>query len=217
MSEVPENADKELRKLTERLRKEGRTPRLFLHSCCGPCSSYVLEYLSPYFEICVFYYNLNMDTDEEYVRRRDEQIRLINESRYPNPVTFIAGDDGADVLPDYGHAVYLESVKGHENDPEGGDRCALCFELRLRMTARKAREKGYDYFATTLSVSPHKNARLINETGRRIEKEEGAAYLPTDFKKQGGYLRSVELAKEHGLYRQNYCGCEFAKSHLEEA
>ena len=217
MSGTPGNADKELRNYIEKICAEGARPRLFLHSCCGPCSSYVLEYLSPFFEICVFYYNPNIDTEEEYVHRRDEQIRLIRETEHPNQVTFIAGDDGRGSLPDYGHEIYLSSVKGFQSEPEGGARCALCFELRLRETAKKAKELGYDHFATTLSVSPHKNARLINEIGLRIGEEAGISYLPTDFKKQGGYLRSVEIAKEHGLYRQNYCGCEFAKTHPAEA
>ncbi len=174
--------------------------RVLLHSCCAPCSSYCLETLARAFSVTVFYYNPNLDSEEEYLHRKREQLR------------FLAETGLADALDcDYSHEDFEGVARGFENEREGGARCARCFRLRLNATARAAKEHGYDFFATTLTVSPLKNAALINEIGFEVAKEEGIAYLPADFKKRGGYQRSIELSREHGLYRQNYCGCVYSK------
>lgn len=174
--------------------------RLLLHSCCAPCSSYCLEQVSAKMKTCVFYYNPNLDGAEEYEKRKREQIRLLNETGY------------AEFLDcDYDHGEFLRAVCGLEAEKEGGARCEKCFFLRLSRTAKEAKARGFDYFATTLTVSPLKNARLINEIGFALQEEYGVNYLPTDFKKRGGYLRSIELSKQYNLYRQNYCGCEYSK------
>ncbi len=179
------------------------TPRLLLHSCCAPCSSYVLEYLADYFEITDFFYNPNITSEEEYRHRADELQRLIERMPLTHPVTFVEGP--------YDKAVFLEAVKGLENEPEGGERCFACYELRLREAAKLAAAGGYDYFTTTLSISPLKNAEKINEIGERLAAEYGVKHLPSDFKKRGGYQRSIELSREYELYRQNYCGCVFSR------
>lgn len=178
-------------------------PTLLLHSCCAPCSSYCIEYLSQYFRITVFYYNPNLYPDEEYTRRSGEQKRLIAQMKTKYPVSYI--DEGFD------SSEFYAAVKGLEQEPEGGARCKKCFELRLGETARKACELGTDYFTTTLTISPLKNAQLLNETGLRLAEKFGVKWLPSDFKKREGYKRSIELSKEHGLYRQDYCGCVFSK------
>ncbi len=174
--------------------------RLLLHSCCAPCSSYCLEQLSPVFRVTVFYFNPNIDSKEEYERRKAEEIRFLAETGYAD---FLDCDHSAEL--------FEEAVRGYEGEREGGARCPICFELRLRRTAEEAKRGGYDYFATTLTLSPLKNAELLNRIGFSLAEELQIAYLPTDFKKRGGYLRSVELSKEHGLYRQNYCGCIYSK------
>lgn len=196
------NYQKRLDQTIAELTEEGKVPTLLLHSCCGPCSTYVLEYLSQHFRIYVLYYNPNIYPKEEYFFREAEQKKLIDTLETIHPVTFLAAK--------YQPERYYEAVKGHEKDPEGGERCALCFALRLREAARAAKEHGFDYFTTTLSISPHKNAQRLNEIGEQIGKEEGVLYLYADFKKKGGFLRSVERTKEHGLYRQDYCGCVFS-------
>lgn len=175
-----------------------RRPRLLLHSCCGPCSSYVLEYLSDYFDITLFFYNPNIQPAEEYEKRLSAQKQLLERAKYKNPVAFLAGE--------YEPQRFFEAVKGLENCREGGARCEKCFELRLSNAAEIAKKGGFDYFATTLTVSPHKNAVLINEIGGRYQN-----YLPSDFKKREGYKRSIILSKEYELYRQDYCGCIFSK------
>lgn len=175
-----------------------RRPRLLLHSCCGPCSSYVLEYLSDYFDITLFFYNPNIQPAEEYEKRLLTQKQLLERAKYKNPVAFLAGE--------YEPQRFFEAVKGLENCREGGARCEKCFELRLSKAAEIAKKGGFDYFATTLTVSPHKNAVLINEIGGRYQN-----YLPSDFKKREGYKRSIILSKEYELYRQGYCGCIFSK------
>ena len=180
--------------------KEGAGKTLLLHSCCAPCSSYCLEQVSPVFKTTVFYYNPNLDSLEEYEKRKAEQIRLLKET---NQAAFL--DCG------YSPEDFEKIAKGYESEREGGARCERCFRLRLARTAQEAKARGFDYFGTTLTVSPLKNAKLINEIGLELEKEYGVRYLPSDFKKRGGYLRSIELSKEHGLYRQNYCGCKFSK------
>lgn len=197
------NYQKELDKILESLEKEGKTPRLLLHSCCAPCSSYVLEYLSQYFKITDFFYNPNIDPESEYTKRIVELQRLIDRMPVKNPVSFLAGPYDSDKF--YAMARGLEHVK------EGGERCFKCYELRLREAAQVAAEGEYDYFTTTLSISPHKNAGKLNEIGNRLGKEYGVAYLPSDFKKKNGFKRSIELSAKYDLYRQNYCGCIFSK------
>lgn len=196
------NYQRELEKLIECLGKEEKVPKLLLHSCCAPCSSYVLEYLSNYFKITVFYYNPNIYPESEYTKRILEQQTLIAEMKTQHPVSFIAGS--------YDKERFYEMAKGMEHLKEGGERCFRCYELRLRESVKLALEGGFDYFATTLSISPLKNAAKLNEIGMRLAKEYGVSYLPSDFKKKNGYKRSIELSKKYGLYRQDYCGCEFS-------
>ena len=196
------NYQKELDKLLAQLEKEERVPSLLLHSCCAPCSSYVLEYLSQYFNITVFYYNPNIFPESEYTKRILEQQTLIGQMRVKYPVSFIAGS--------YDKDRFYEVAKGLEHVKEGGERCLKCYELRLRESAWIAKSGGFDYFTTTLSISPMKNAARLNEIGLRLQEEYGVNYLISDFKKKNGYKRSIELSKEYGLYRQDYCGCEFS-------
>lgn len=200
------NYQKELDKILEEL-GEGNVPRLFLHSCCAPCSSYVLEYLCPHFEITVFYYNPNISETEEYRRRAEEQKRLIrayNEENRGHRISIVEGD--------HEPAEFFRAIRGYENCPEGGERCTRCFELRLRAAAERAAEGGYDYFGTTLTISPLKDARRLNQIGQRLSAEYRIPWLPSDFKKRNGYKRSVELSAQYGLYRQNYCGCVFSRA-----
>lgn len=210
------NYQKELEKILNTLQEKGeaapdyRPPRLFLHSCCAPCSSYCLEYLCRYFLITVFYYNPNISFSEEYRKRVAEQKRLIaayNKEEKGWPIDIVEGD--------YEPERFYEMAKGYENCPEGGERCFRCFDLRLRKTAELAQAGGYDYFATTLTISPLKNAAKINEIGQAISGEYAISWLPSDFKKKNGYKRSIELSAEYELYRQNYCGCAFSKAERE--
>lgn len=193
--------DQIINEITE---KDGnKPPKLLIHSCCAPCSSYVLEYLSEYFAITVYYYNPNIYPEEEYLRRVKEQEHLIASMPLKNPVLFIQGR--------YNPKEYYDLVKGHENDPEGGERCFLCYRLRLEEAAKVAYDGGFDYFTTTLSISPYKNAGKLNEIGEEVAARYGVKFLPSDFKKRNGYKRSIELSKEYGLYRQDYCGCVYSK------
>ena len=189
------------------LKEQNRVPTLLLHSCCAPCSSYCLEYLSQYFHITVDYYNPNIYPEEEYHMRVQEQQRLIRELPAKYPIAFREGA--------YDKERFYEMAKGYENCPEGGERCFRCFDLRLRKTAELAQAGGYDYFATTLTISPLKNAAKINEIGQAISGEYAISWLPSDFKKKNGYKRSIELSAEYELYRQNYCGCAFSKAERE--
>ena len=200
------NFHKEMLKLAGQLQKEGKVPRLLLHSCCAPCSSNCIEVLSKYFMVTVFCYNPNISSDEEYKKRVAEQIRFIKEFDTPNKVEFIEGD--------YEPDVFFKEVKGLEKEPEGGKRCFKCYELRLRKTAELAKAEAYDYFTTTLTISPLKNSVKLNETGLKLQEEYGVNYLLSDFKKQEGYKRSIELSKEYGLYRQNYCGCVYSRQQI---
>ena len=184
------------------------TPSLLLHSCCAPCSSYVLEYLSRYFQITVFYYNPNIYPPEEFFKRRTEQERFISLMPAENPRSVIGAE--------YESESFYETVKGLEKIPEGGERCFACYRLRLEKTAKLAAEKGFDYFTTTLSISPHKNAGKLNEIGGELAEKYGVSYLFSDFKKKNGYKRSTELSKIYGIYRQNYCGCVFSMRETEE-
>ncbi len=182
-------------------------PRLLLHSCCAPCSSAVLEYLSQYLSITVFYYNPNIFPEEEFLHRIDEQQRLISELPCKNKVDFIERGWHPDR--------FYDCIKGLEHIREGGERCFACYRLRLEETAKLAAELGYDYFTTTLSISPYKNAPKLNEIGEELAEKYGVKHLPSDFKKKNGYKRSVELSAEYGLYRQDYCGCVFSKKERE--
>lgn len=186
----------------QRLQGENRVPKLLLHSCCAPCSSYVLEYLSNYFYITVFYYNPNIYPDEEYTKRVEEQKRFIEKLPTKYPVSFVEGD--------FEKNLFYDRIKGLEQEPEGGRRCEVCFELRLEKTAALAKEMGMDYFTTTLSISPMKNAQLLGEIGQSLSEKYQVAYLMSDFKKKNGYKRSVELSGAYGMYRQDYCGCVFS-------
>lgn len=202
------NYQKELEKIIEKHLQEGEVKSLLLHSCCAPCSSYCLEYLANFFDITIFYFNPNISPLEEYQRRVEEQIRLIGELPVPHKVSFIEGE--------YCPKVFFDMAKGLEDIPEGGKRCFQCYELRLREAAIEAKKRGFDYFTTTLSISPHKNAAKLNEIGFRLQEEYGIDFLPSDFKKKNGYKRSIELSKEYGLYRQDYCGCIFSKREREQ-
>lgn len=202
------NYQKELDRLLEGIEKERRTPRLFLHSCCAPCSSYVLEYLSRYFEITVFFYNPNISPAEEYEKRVEEIRRMIGEMEFVHPVELVEGE--------YDPQVFFRMAKGMEHIPEGGERCFGCYRLRMEEAARLAKEGNYDYFTTTLSISPLKNAQKINEIGEELAEIYQVSHLPSDFKKKNGYKRSIELSGEYELYRQDYCGCVFSKREREE-
>lgn len=180
---------------------EGQT--LLLHSCCAPCSSYVINYLADYFKITVFYYNPNITEQEEYCHRVCEQKRLISEMPATNKVDFIEGE--------YIPKKFFEAVKGLESAPEGGERCKICYGLRLDETAKLAAKKHFDYFATTLTISPLKSSYVLNQIGREKAEKYGVKWLPNDFKKKEGYKKSIELSKKFNLYRQNYCGCVFSK------
>lgn len=201
--------------------EENRGKRLFLHSCCAPCSSYVLEYLKSFFQITVFYFNPNITVEEEYFKRVAEQKRLISvfnsqlesadsKDTHLNayPIEIVEGD--------YRKELFFDAVKGLEQCREGGERCFACYELRLLETAKRAKEDRADFFTTTLTISPLKNAGKINEIGERLAAEYGVTFLPSDFKKKNGYKRSVELSKEYDLYRQDYCGCIFSRQEREK-
>lgn len=198
---MKENYQKKLDRIIEGLQDE--KPSLLLHSCCAPCSSYVLEYLSKYFQITVYYYNPNIDSKEEYEKRAEEQRRLISEMEFREEVAFIKEE--------FCPKEFYEAVKGYEKEPEGGKRCLICYRLRLSEAARAARDLGSDYFTTTLTISPMKNAQWLNEIGQELEEQYHVKFLPSDFKKKNGYKRSVELSQMYGLYRQSFCGCIFSK------
>lgn len=179
-----------------------KKPRLLLHGCCAPCSSYVIEYLDKYFDITLYFYNPNINTKEEYLKRLNELIRLTNEMPLSQKIEVIDGE--------FDNGKFEELAKGRENLPERGERCRLCYGLRLEKTAEYAFLNGFDFFTTTLSISPHKSADMINEIGSSLEKD-GTKWLFSDFKKNEGYKRSIELSALYNLYRQNYCGCEYSK------
>lgn len=198
------NYAKELERLIQKLQQEGKVPRLLLHACCAPCSSAVLEYLSQYFAITLLYYNPNIAPLEEYQKREAELRRLISQMKFTHPV---------ELLPcQYDGQAFVQAARGLEGEPEGGKRCEACFRLRLRYAAQEAARLRFDYYTTTLSISPMKNAPLLNQLGEEIGREFGVAHLPSDFKKKDGYKRSVQLSKEYDLYRQDYCGCAFSKA-----
>ena len=193
------------KKLEELVKTLNSKPRLLLHSCCGPCSTEVISYLKDYFEITVFYYNPNIEPEEEYIHRKKEQIRFLKEYKDAE-ISFLDCE--------YDNASFKEIAKGLEQAKEGGARCNKCFYLRMKKTAEVAKEKGFEYFGTTLTVSPHKNSTMINEIGEKISEECNIKYIYGDFKKNDGYKKSIELSKTYNLYRQNYCGCLYGKEQI---
>ena len=193
----------EMEHVLQGIEASGRRPTLLLHSCCAPCSSYVLECLNRAFDIDVFYYNPNIAPAEEFERRAEEQIRLAEALPHEGRIEVIRGA--------YDPQVFYDAVRGHEDDPEGGARCAICFRLRLAEAAKLAAERGDDYFTTTLTISPLKDAQLLNAIGFELSEQYGVPWLPSDFKKKNGYRRSCELSQIYGLYRQDYCGCVFSR------
>ncbi len=202
---IKENYQKQLDKIIESL--GDKVPTLLLHSCCAPCSSYCIEYLSQYFNITVLYYNPNIYPESEYQKRKAEQKRLISEMETKYPVKMLDCDFESDR--------FYEMAKGLEVCREGGERCFKCYRLRLEKTVQEAKRNGFDYFTTTLTISPLKNAQKINEIGNELSAEYGVDFLPSDFKKREGYKRSTELSKAYDLYRQNYCGCVFSRKEQE--
>lgn len=200
MAQNPRNYQKELDRILTA--EAGRVPTLLLHSCCAPCSSYVLEYLSDFFEITVFYYNPNIYPEEEYTKRVEEQRHLIASMPARHPIHLIEGE--------FNPSEFYQAVRGLEQIREGGERCHACFRLRLEAAARLAAEKKFDYFTTTLTISPLKHAPTLNAIGEELSAQFSVRWLPSDFKKRGGYQRSVELSASYGLYRQDYCGCVFS-------
>lgn len=204
---IKRNYQRELDEIIEKNKALSVVPRLLLHSCCAPCSSYVLEYLSRYFSITVLYYNPNISSKEEYTLRFAEQKRLIEQMPIVNPVSLLEGE--------YKPEEFYALAKGLENCPERGARCHKCYRQRLDYTAKLAARSGFDYFATTLTLSPLKDAQVLNAIGEELSAEYGVKYLVSDFKKRGGYQRSIELSKEYSLYRQNFCGCVYSKAASE--
>ena len=204
MAQNHRNYQKEMEKIIEGLGSQRKS--LLLHSCCAPCSSAVLEKMQEIFEITVFYYNPNISEDEEYRKRVEEQKRLIEVFNLKHPACPIRMIDG-----DYEPQEFYKIAKGLERCPEGGERCFRCYALRLEKTAMLAKEGNYDYFTTTLTISPLKNAAKLNEIGEEMAEKYQTTFLPSDFKKKEGYKRSIELSKEYDLYRQNFCGCAFSK------
>ena len=202
MNKIKQNYSLELERIIAKNKTEGKRPSVLMHACCAPCSSYVTEYLHEVFSLTMFFFNPNITSEDEYLYRESELCRLLESMPLKNPVGLIKGRYNTDE--------YFAAVKGLENTGEGGARCAKCFELRLLETALNAKEKGFDYFCTTLTISPMKNAQLINSIGFAIADKVGVPFLPSDFKKKNGYKRSIELSREYNLYRQNYCGCGFS-------
>ena len=198
------NYQRELDDILKQVGKNEEKPVLLLHSCCGPCSSYVLEYLTQYFYIKLFFYNPNIQPSEEYDKRLEEQKKIIERMKLEDHVELIEGE--------YNPSDFFNAIKGLESEPEGGKRCEVCIKMRMTEAVKAAKLYNADFFATTLTVSPHKNAPYINTTGEKIAEEYGTAYLISDFKKKNGYKRSIELCREYDIYRQNYCGCVFSNT-----
>ena len=200
------NYQRELEEITANIASSGGTPRLLLHACCAPCSSYCLEYLTRFFEITLLYYNPNITDAEEYQKRAAELVRLTKEMPLVNPVSVVTAEHDPES--------FYSAARGLETVPEGGARCFKCYRLRLEYAAKYAAQnsdQGFDYFCTTLSISPLKNAQKLNAIGEELSEIYKVPWLPSDFKKRGGYQRSIELSKQYCLYRQNYCGCEYSK------
>lgn len=197
-----------LDKTIDNIIRNNEKPTLLLHSCCAPCSSYVLEYLSKYFFITVFYYNPNISSKEEYLKRMSEQKRFIEECNFVNPVKFVDAP--------YDNEKFENIISGLEKEQEGGLRCHKCYYLRLEETAKFAFDNHFDYFTTTLSISPYKSSKVLNEIGKKLSQIYNIKYLYSDFKKKNGYKRSIELSHIYNLYRQNYCGCKYSKKENKE-
>lgn len=202
------NFQKEMEQVISRQKQDGHVPALLLHSCCAPCSSYVLEALSGDFSITVFYYNPNIYPEEEYWKRVEEQKEFIRRLPAVHPISFMEGV--------YDKENFYQAVKGLEHIPEGGERCFACFRLRLGEAVKRAKKGNFDYVTTTLTISPMKNAGKLNQIGEELCKKEGVCWLPSDFKKKNGYKRSTELSREYGMYRQDYCGCVFSLREREQ-
>lgn len=202
------NYQRKMEDIIQENSEKGKVPSLLIHSCCAPCSSYCLEVLSSYFNITVFYYNPNIYPPEEYAVRAKEQERFIKTFPAKYPITFVEGS--------YETERFYEMAKGFEHVKEGHERCYKCYELRLRETCEYSKRNGFDYFATTLSISPMKNAAWLNEIGERLQEEYGISYLYSDFKKKNGYKRSTEISNEYGMYRQYYCGCIYSKKQRDD-
>lgn len=192
----------------EEISKLEKIPTILLHSCCAPCSSYVISFLSQYFNITILYYNPNISPQEEYEKRKKEQIRLIKELKTKNKLDYLDCD--------YDNELYNELIKGYETDSEGGSRCSICFKMRLEKTAKLAKENNYDYYCSTLTVSPHKNSKIVNEIGETIANKHNIKWLYSDFKKNEGFKQSITLSKKYDLYRQDYCGCIYSKKVKEK-
>ena len=202
------NYNKVMEEEISKIVAEGKTPSVLLHSCCAPCSSHVIATLTPYFDITILYYNPNIEPYEEYEKRKQEEIRFINEFPNQNKLTIMDCD--------HDNKLFHKTIKGLEKEKEGGARCIKCYYLRLDKTAQIAKDKKYDYFATTLTVSPLKNSNKLNEIGEYLSKKYNIKYLFSDFKKKEGYKHSIELSKEYNLYRQDYCGCIYSKEQREQ-
>lgn len=202
------NYSREQDEILQEIEQSGKKPTLLLHVCCAPCSSYVLEHLTHYFSISILYYNPNIEPESEYDKRKAELERLVRSMPLENPVTLLSCE--------YDSQAFREAAKGLEDVPEGGARCLACFRLRLRRAAEEAKKRDFDYFTTTLSISPLKNAEALNQIGEEAGREYGVAHLPSDFKKKEGYKRSIELSREYDLYRQDYCGCIYSKAQREK-
>lgn len=200
---MKENYHKKMLEIIEDFTSKGEVPTLLLHTCCAPCSTTVIQRLSEFFHITVIYYNPNIEPIDEYEKRKKEQIRFLEEYPAKNKVSFLDCD--------WNHEDFEQMAKGYEKEPEGGLRCHKCYRLRLLYTAKLAKEKKYDFFTTSLTISPYKNSQIINAIGSELEKEYQVAYLYSDFKKDNGYLQSIQNSKEYHLYRQDYCGCSFSK------
>lgn len=199
---MKENYQKVLENIIKGNEQIGKIPKLLLHSCCAPCSSYCIEYLSKYFDITLYFYNPNISKKEEFNKRANELTRLVDSMPLTRPINVI--------IEQYEPNEFYEIAKGLENEPERGKRCEECFKLRLERSAQYARKNNFDYFTTTLSISPHKDAQLLNEIGKDFSRKYNIPYLFSDFKKKNGYKRSIELSTEYHLYRQNYCGCIYS-------
>lgn len=199
---MKENYQKVLENIIKGNEQIGKIPKLLLHSCCAPCSSYCIEYLSKYFDITLYFYNPNISKKEEFNKRANELARLVDSMPLTRPINVI--------IEQYEPNEFYEIAKGLENEPERGKRCEECFKLRLERSAQYARKNNFDYFTTTLSISPHKDAQLLNEIGKDFSRKYNIPYLFSDFKKKNGYKRSIELSTEYNLYRQNYCGCIYS-------
>ncbi len=197
------NSNEQMERLLKELNQEGKIPKLLLHTCCAPCSTTVIERLLSFFHITVFYYNPNIEPESEYKKRKEEQKRLLKEISSKNPITFLDCD--------YNNLEFENIAKGYENCLEGGERCHRCYLLRLEKTAEMAKQLGFDYFGTSLTVSPYKNAFIINQIGKELQEKYSVNYLISDFKKKDGYKRSIDLSKKYNLYRQNFCGCQYSQ------